>query len=172
LAVEAGETAPEFTLNATNGHTYNLEDALGRGPMLLMFFKTTCATCDVACPYVNRLREAYPAGWSVWGISQHPLEESKRYAQAYEIGYPVLLDDEGFAVSKVYDPPATPTFYLIGMDGEVMERSVGFDKAELNHISKRLAHCLGLEPVEIAPDDDGNPPSRPGCAPRHLRPGA
>ena len=171
MAVEAGETAPGFTLKATNGHTYNSEDALGRGPMLLMFFKTTCATCDLVCPYVNRLVEAYPGGWNVWGISQHPLEESKRYAQAYEIRYPVLLD-EGFAVSKVYDPPSTPTFYLIGMDGEVMERSVGFHKAELNEISRRLAQCLGLAPVEIAPEEDGNPSSRPGCSPRHLRPGA
>lgn len=171
MAIEAGATAPEFTLKATNGHEYNSEDALGRGPLLLMFFKTTCATCDMTCPYVNRLIEAYPSGWNVWGISQHPLEESKRYAEAYEIAYPVLLD-EGFEVSKVYDPPSTPTFYLIDREGEVMEKSAGFDKGDLNTISKRLAHCLGVEPVEIAPADDGNPDSRPGCAPRHLRPGA
>jgi peroxiredoxin len=173
LAIEAGAKAPDFSLSGIDGERYSLAEALALGPVLLMFFKTTCATCDIACPYVRRLAEAYPnGGWTLWGVSQHPGEESSAYAAKYEIEYPVLLDerDEGYPVSMAYDPPSTPTFYLIDADGQVVEQSAGFDKGELNRISLRLAERLGVEAAVIAYAEDGNPDSRPGCVPRHQLP--
>lgn len=173
MTIEAGTQAPDFSLAGIDGETYSLAEALAAGPVLLMFFKTTCATCDIACPYVNRLRQAYPGGgWTLWGISQHPREESSAYAATYGIEYPVLLDerDQGYPVSMAYDPPSTPTFYLIDPDGQVVQESAGFDKKDLNAISAALAERLGAESVVIAPPDDGIPDSRPGCVPRHQLP--
>lgn len=173
MAIEAGTQAPDFSLAGIDGETHSLGEALAAGPVLLMFFKTTCATCDMACPYVNRLAEAYRnGGWTLWGISQHPREESSAYAATYDIEYPVLLDEreQGYPVSMAYDPPSTPTFYLIDRDGQVAQESAGFDKGDLNAISAALAQRLGVAPVVIAPADDGNPDSRPGCVPRHQLP--
>ena len=40
-------------------------------PALLVFFKTSCATCDLTFPYIKRLRDEYPEGWDLWArISQ------------------------------------------------------------------------------------------------------
>ena len=65
MTIEVGARAPEFSLKGTDGRTYALADALARGPLLLAFFKTTCGTCDLAFPYINRFPEAYATdGWS------------------------------------------------------------------------------------------------------------
>jgi peroxiredoxin len=135
---------------------------LGGQPGLLVFFKTSCATCDLAFPYLNTMREAYPDGWQIWAISQDAPDRSAEYARRFAIRYPVLIDAPDYSVSRLYDPPATPTLFLIGPDGRVEYTTHGFAKDDVNEIARRLAAYTGGEPRVIAPDDDGKPPFKPG----------
>jgi peroxiredoxin len=163
MTIEAGSRAPDFSLTGIDGDTYSLSSALSRGPLLLVFFKTTCDTCDLAFPYVNRLLDVYPGdAWSLWAVAQDPPEEAGSYASAYGMSYPVLPDVHGYAVSKAYDPPATPTLFLIDRGGDVVQETAGFSKADLNSVSAALAERLGAEPAVIAPAGDGNPDFKPG----------
>ena len=163
MTIEAGATAPDFSLKGIDGETYPLSDALSRGPVVLVFFKTTCGTCDLAFPYINRLLDAYPGdGWSVWAVAQDPPAEAGRYASTFGMTYPVLPDVDGYPVSKAYDPPATPTLFLIDRGGDVVQETAGFSKADLNSLSAALAERLGAEPAVIAPAGDGNPDFKPG----------
>lgn len=163
MTIEAGTRAPDFSLKGTDGETYDLADALGRGPLLLVFFKTTCGTCDLAFSYINRLTEVYPGdGWSLWAVAQDPAAEAGSYASTYGITCPVLPDVDGYPVSKAYDPPATPTLFLIDRGGDVVQQTAGFSKEDLNSLSAALAERLGVEPVVIAPAGDGNPDFKPG----------
>ncbi len=163
MTIEVGARAPDFSLEGMDGETYALADALGRGPLLLVFFKTTCGTCDLAFPYINRLRESYPADrWSLWAVAQDPPAEAGGYASAYDMSYPVLPDVDGYTVSKAYDPPATPTLYLIERGGQVVQETAGFSKGDLNSLSAALAERIGSEPVVIAEAGDGNPDFKPG----------
>jgi peroxiredoxin len=163
MAVEAGDRAPDFSLEGTDGQTYRLSEALARGPAVLVFFKSTCGTCDVAFPYINRLAESYPAGgWSLWSIAQDPAEAAGAYASKHGIATPVLPDADGYAVSKAYDPPATPTLYLIDSEGTVSAKSHGFSKSDLNALSSALAGLLGAEATVVAESGDGNPEMKPG----------
>src|SRR3972149_4145546 len=100
MTVEVGARAPEFTLMGIDGETYALADALERGPVVLACFKTTCETCDLALPYINRLRESYADGWSLWAVAQDPQADARSYASAYGIDYPVLPDVDGYPASK------------------------------------------------------------------------
>ncbi len=163
MTVEVGARAPNFSLKGTDGESYTLAAALAHGPVLLVFFKTTCGTCDLAFPYINRLRESYPDdGWSLWVVAQDTPEDAGRYASAYAMTYPVLPHVDGYTVSKAYDPPATPTLFLIDRAGRIAQQSAGFHKAELNSLSAGLAERLGVKPVVIAAADDGNPDFKPG----------
>ncbi len=163
MTIEAGATAPDFSLRGIDGETYALSDALRRGPVVLVFFKTTCGTCDLAFPYINRLLDAYPGdGWSLWAVAQDPLAEASRYASTFGMTYPVLPDADGYAVSKAYDPPATPTLFLIDREGHVVQETAGFSKADLNSLAAALAERLAAEPAVIAPAGDGNPDFKPG----------
>ena len=163
MTIEAGATAPDFSLRGIDGDTYSLSDALSRGPVVLVFFKTTCGTCDLAFPYVNRLLDAYPGdGWSLWAVAQDPPAEAGRYASTYGMTYPVLPDADGYAVSKAYDPSATPTLFLLDRGGDVVQETAGFSKADLNSLAAAVAERLAAEPAVIAPAGDGNPDFKPG----------
>ena len=163
MTIEVGAAAPDFSLTGTDGRTYALAGALARGPLLLAFFKTTCGTCDLAFPYINRFPEAYPTdGWSLWAIAQDPPQAAGSYAATHRMAYPVLPDVDGYAVSRAYDPPATPTLFLIDRQGQVVGETSGFDKAQLNALSVALAERLGAEPAVIAPAGDGKPDFKPG----------
>ena len=163
MTIEAGARAPDFSLRGIDGDTYTLSDAVSRGPLLLVFFKTTCATCDLALPYINRLLDAYPGdGWSLWAVAQDPPADASRYASIFGMTYPVLPDVDGYAASKAYDPPATPTLFLIGRRGDVVQGTAGFSKADLNSLAAALAERLASAPAVVAPAGDGNPDFKPG----------
>jgi peroxiredoxin len=168
--LEVGALASHFILLALDGREYSLPGSLGGKPALLVFITTGCPTCDLAIPYINRLREAYPDGWELWAVSQDPPDRSADYVRKHGITYPVLLDAPEFVASKPYDPPSTPTMYLIDSHGRVEFTTEGFSKDDVNEIAARIASCLGADPVIIAPDDDGNPAVRPGCWAKHARP--
>jgi peroxiredoxin len=164
-ALSVGAQAPDFTLSGIDGRQYSLSAALEQGPLLAVFIKTTCPVCDLAMPYLNRLTEAYgDQGWQLWVISQDDQQTSQRYAQSFGANVPLLVDDPaaGWAVSHAYDPPATPTLFLIGPDGQVQLSGQGFSKADLNAIGERIAGHLGMQPTVVAERDDGNPDFRPG----------
>jgi len=161
MPLEPGATAPAFRLMDTGGRYYAYPSDANGQPLLLVFFKTTCETCDLAFPYIRALREAYPAGWSLWAIAQDPPEPAGAYARRHGLGFPVLVDAPLFGVSALYDPPATPTIFLIA-DARVVYTTHGFAKDDINHLANLLAEYTGAEPRIVAPADDGRPAFRPG----------
>ena len=162
MVLEAGALASHFVLVGIDGREYALPGSPSGEPVLLVFFKTTCSTCDLAFPYVNRLREAYPEGWQLWAVAQDPPDAAARYAERHRITYPVLIDAPAYQVSRLYDPPATPTFFLVGADGRIVFTSHGFAKDDLNEMSRLIAGHLAMEPQVAAPPGDGKPDFRPG----------
>ncbi len=163
MMLTVDETAPELDLLDLEGRRHRLQDALVRGPALAVFWKADCATCHLAFPYLQRLAEAYPSGdWQILAVSQDTAQASGDFARRYALTFPTLIEDEGWSASRRYDPDATPATFLIGRDGVIEMTSVGFSKADLNEMSRRIAEHLGEEARVIAEDDDGNPPFRPG----------
>ena len=160
--LETGALAPHFTLLGIDGKEYSLPKGAGGQPLLLVFFKTTCGTCDTAFPYVNRLREAYPEGWQLWAIAQDPPREAARYAESQGISYPVLIDAPDYTVSRLYDPAATPTFFLNDASGRTVFATYGFAKDDMNQLARLVAEYAGREPLIIAPENDGRPAFKPG----------
>jgi len=160
--LEVGALASHFTLLGLDGREYSLPGSLQGGPAIIVFCKTSCATCDLAFPYIQRLRDHYSDGWDLWAVSQDPPDKSSDYAKRLNIKYPVLVDAPEFVASRLYDPPATPTVFLVGPDGRVEYTTYGFAKDDLNEIAVRIATYCGAEPVVIAPEQDGNPAFKPG----------
>ena len=162
MVLKVGSPAPEFTLEGTDGRSYSLGEALSGGPALLVFFKTSCGTCDLAFPYINRLRAAYGDGWRLWAVAQDPPDRAGEYARRQGMNYPVLSDSPDYIVSKQYDPAATPALFLIDADGRVAYTTHGFSKDDLNELSRLVATRLGAEAQVVAPADDGQPAFQPG----------
>jgi peroxiredoxin len=156
-----GQSAPPFSLSGIDGKSYALNQD-GARLTLAVFFKTTCPTCKMAWPYLERLYQSYRgAGLAVWGISQHARDLSEDYASKQGGTFPILVDAD-HRVSRIYDPEVVPTLILIDEQGKVVDNAVAFDKARLNHLSQTAAARLGVPAVIVAPPEDGNPPFRPG----------
>jgi peroxiredoxin len=161
--VTASRDAPDFTLPGLDGRQYSLREVRDAGPVLLVFWQAGCGACKMVAPYLTRLHESYEhIGWTFWTIAQDGPDEARRFVRERGFRPAVLVDGPALEVSDLYDPPATPTFYLIEPGAGVTLEADGFDKQALNDISRRVAGYTGSGYVEIAPADDGNPPFKPG----------
>ena len=169
-SLQPGELASHFTLLGLDGREYSLPGDTAGQPLLLVFFRSGCPTCDVVFPYINRLRDAYPDGWRLWAVSQDDPERARKYASEHALNYPVLIDAPALDASYLYDPPSTPTLYLVDSGGQVNYVSEGFAKSDLNELSAMLASSIDTTAVEIAPEDDGKPAMKPGCMARQRMP--
>jgi peroxiredoxin len=170
MTLETGVMAPHFDLLGLDGREYALPRDLGDEPLLLAFFRVKCATCDLAYPYINKLRATYPEGWKLWSVCQDEPERAAEYRERFGLEHPVLLDASGLVVSKLYDPPSTPSLYLIAPNGRIDVASEGFAKEDINAIGRRIAEYVGSVVVEIASEVDGNPAMKPGCMARQRFP--
>lgn len=159
--LSVGRSAPAFTLSGIDGNSHTLNED-GARLTLAVFFKTTCPTCALAFPYLEKLYQAYrAAGLVVWGISQSDRDASAAFAAAHGSHFPILLD-AGLHVSRTFDPEFVPTTLLVDPAGSIVDVLVGFNKARLNDLSETLAARLDAPAAMIAPDNDGAPVFRPG----------
>ena len=161
--LDVGQAAPDFTLVDAQGESYRLADALAEGPVVLAFMKTSCGTCTMAFPYLERLHQAYATDrWKIWGICQDPAGAVESFAGRTGVTVPMLIDGDGFPVSQAYDPPATPTVFFVDREGTIKSGHYGLAKPDLNALAEQVAAVLGQQPVVVAPSGDGTPDFKPG----------
>lgn len=149
--LRVGERAPHFSLAALDGNRYTFASTPEAPGELtaLIFFKTTCPTCQYAWPYYERLSRAYkPAGLEVWGISQHDIGKTRSFAAQYKATFPHLIDDK-FVVSREYDPDFVPTGFMADPNGSILDIFASWNSARLNEISEQIATRLRVQPQPI-----------------------
>jgi peroxiredoxin len=142
-ALATGAQAPQFELNGLDGKRFSLSDELGRGPVVVVFFKVSCPTCQYALPFYERLFKAYGRqGVSLVGISQNDAKETAAFNQEFGVTFPVLLDDtSSYIVSNAYGLTNVPTIFWVAQDGEIEVSSVGWSKADFEEINRRMAEA-------------------------------
>ena len=164
--VRAGKKPPPFELTGTDGKKYSLQGALARGPLLAVFFKVSCPTCQFAFPFVERMYRQFLAagapGIQVWGISQDNPQNTQHFATEWEVTFPLLIDDEPYELSQEYGLTHVPSLFLITPDGQVEFSGDGFCKADLLGIRKSLAHYLSVKPAELFRAGEQVPEFKPG----------
>src|SRR5689334_20017720 len=145
-ALAKGRTAPDFTLNSLDGKAFSLQDALARGPVVLVFFKVSCPTCQYALPFYERLFQAYKnRPVTLVGVSQNNAEDTAEFAKEFGITFPMLLDDAiTYPVSNAYGLTNVPTVYWIDRDGEINVSSVGWVRSEFEEVNRRMAEASAV----------------------------
>lgn len=158
-----GTKAPEFTLRALDGKLYALREGLGRGPVLLAFFKESCPVCQFTFPFLERVYAAVDRQREIqiWGISQDDDQDARDFARSCGLTFPILLDESGYPVSNAYGLTNVPTLFLVEPDGSVAVTSVGFSKQDIETIATRLGQRAGKA---VAPFQSGEsvPDYKPG----------
>jgi peroxiredoxin len=150
-ALSVGRAAPDFQLKTLAAESFSLQDALARGPVVLVFFKVSCPTCQYALPFYERLFQAYKSrNVSLVGVSQNNSEDTAAFAKEFGITFPLLLDDTiTYPVSNTYGLTNVPTTFWIARDGEIEVSSVGWAKPDFENINRRMAEAGAIAPAYV-----------------------
>jgi peroxiredoxin len=142
-ALATGTKAPDFELKTLDGKPFSLGEELARGPVVLVFFKVSCPTCQYALPFYERLYQAYGQnGVTLVGVSQNAAKDTVAFNKEFGVTFPVLLDDtNSYPVSNAYGLTNVPTIFWIAQDGEIEVSSVGWLKADFEEINQRMAEA-------------------------------
>ncbi len=147
-----GERAPTFILpDAVTGE--DVTDPWTEGDVVLAFFKVTCPVCQMAAGKVQALADA---GVRVTAIGEDPPPALAAYAERYGQRVPTVSEPRPYRVSDAYGISVVPTLVLVGADGVVRDKVVGWDRERWN----ALAAAAGAPPVSR--EGDGLPSFRPG----------
>jgi peroxiredoxin len=150
-ALATGAKAPGFESKTLDRKPFSLTDGLARGPVVLVFFKVSCPTCQYALPFYERLYKAYGHhGVTLVGVSQNDAKETAAFNKEFGVTFPVLLDDShSYAASNAYGLTNVPTIFWIAQDGEIEVSSVGWLKADFEEINRRMAEAGNSSPAPM-----------------------
>jgi peroxiredoxin len=150
-ALAAGAKAREFALQAMDGQKFSLQDAIANGPVVLVFFKVSCPTCQYALPFYERLHKEYGRNEvTLVGVSQNNAKETAAFAKEFGITFPVVLDEMGgYAASNAYGLTNVPSIFWVAQDGEIEVSSVGWVKGDFESINRKMAEAGKVSPGAV-----------------------
>jgi peroxiredoxin Q/BCP len=99
--LEAGDTAPAFSLEDADGNTVSLADYRGR--KLIVYFYPAASTpgcTKQACDFRDNLRELNKAGLDVVGISPDKPAKLAKFRDAEKLSFPLLSDPDRKVLSR------------------------------------------------------------------------
>ena len=125
IGYRVGERAPEWRLRDPNGKEHSLADY--RGSVVVMdFWATWCGPCRKAMPGMQKLHEELsPRGVKVFGITTGETGNPAAYMSAQNYSYGLLLN--GDKVAGQYGVRGIPAFFVVGVDGRILDTQSGFD---------------------------------------------
>jgi peroxiredoxin Q/BCP len=140
-ALAIGTKAPDFTLQASQGgnaSTFNLADALKKGPVVLYFYPAAFTTgCTIeAHEFADAIDQYKALGATVIGVSHDPLDKLQKFSVSEcRSKFAVAADTNG-TVMKAYDAVlaqhpqyANRTSYVIAPDGTIIYTYTSLDPA-------------------------------------------
>ncbi len=163
FTLQIGESAPAFSLTATDGKTYSLVDFDDADVLVI------CFTCN-HCPYVigsdhvtqsaaDRFRGRGVRFVGINSNSKHTYAEDDfghMVARMKEHAFPwVYLYDESQDVARTYGALRTPHFFVFDRDRKLVYTGRGVDnprdatKITVNDLERALEEHLAGKPVSI-----------------------
>jgi peroxiredoxin len=151
--LDVGSIAPEFSLKDLSGERRTLRESLGHGPLVVVFFKISCPTCQLTLPFLERLKGTL----RVVGISQDDADSTREFLDYFKITFPVLVDpaSDRHAVSESYRLENVPSTFLIEKESKISWTLSGFHKGDLEGLAARFG-------VKLFGADEKVPLMKPG----------
>lgn len=149
--MEAGDRAPDVTLEGPDGPVRLLEAARG-GPVVLLFFQeASTPACEAEVRgFVTEHDLVQELGARVLAVSTDPPEAQRRFSDTLAAPFPILSDPDGAAARAfdVYDEAsrrARRAVFVIGAEGTVTLAIPWYNPQNSAQFEEVFA-ALGLEP--------------------------
>jgi peroxiredoxin Q/BCP len=96
-----GTKAPAFKLPASNGETIDLSDFAGKTVVLYFYPKADTPGCTKeACGFRDAIASYKKHGVPVFGISPDPVADVKKFADKFDLNFPLLADADHSIAEK------------------------------------------------------------------------
>ena len=142
VAPEVGALAPPLSLMTVDGETVAI-DKLTDQVVILNYWATWCAPCQVEMPALQALAERYPGVLTVLGINAGEAPDLIRaWRQRFGLTFSLLLDRDG-AAARDYRLRGQPTTIIVAPDGIIHE--IIYGPADINALESAI---IGLLPVD------------------------
>ena len=163
FTLDIGEKAPAFSLPATDGKTYSLQD-FANAPYAVVFF-----TCN-HCPYVtgsDEITRATAEKYADKGVvflainsndtAAHPDDDfDHMVTRMEEHRFPwVYLHDASQDVARAYGALRTPHFFLLDGDRKVIYTGRGVDNPKdvdrmtVNDLDRAIGEAVAGKPISV-----------------------
>ena len=143
LVQEGFEEAPGFSTEDAAGNPVDFASFRGK-LVLLNFWATWCPPCRLEMPSMERLyREFRDRGLEVVTVNfMESGEQVRAFAEEQKLTYPMLLDKEAEIAGR-YGVMRLPVTVLVGREGEVIAKAIGFKDWYKDDIRELVAALLG-----------------------------
>ena len=143
LVQEGFLESPGFSTENAAGNRVDFASFRGK-LVVLNFWATWCPPCRLEMPSMERLyREFRGKGLEVVAVNfMESAEQVRGFAEEQKLTYPMLLDKEGEIAGK-YGVMRLPVTVLIGREGEVIAKAIGFKDWYKDDIRELAAALLG-----------------------------
>lgn len=149
---------PDIELETESGNRFVLE----RAETLYGFFKTTCPTCELTWPHLDRIREIGAKGLRVFAVSQDGRAKTAEFNGRLGVQLETLYDPSPWKASAALGLTNVPTLFLVGANGRIRETVVGFQRPRLEDLARRAAKVSGRPPARLFRIGDHIPLIVPG----------
>lgn len=119
--------APASTFTTLEGKTLSLDELRGK-VVLVNFWATSCPGCVKEMPdMVEVYREYKDRGFEIIAVamSYDPPNYVQSFVQTRQLPFPVALDVTGEHARAFGNVQLTPTTFIIGKDGRILEQKLG-----------------------------------------------
>ncbi len=127
LTLTQKPAAPQITLSTLDGKQIPLESLRGK-VVLVNFWATSCPGCVKEMPQLaDTYRKFHKRGLEVVAVamSYDPPEYVRNYARQRTLPFTVALDVDGKAAQAFNQVKLTPTTFIIGKDGHILQQTLG-----------------------------------------------
>jgi len=119
--------APPSTFTTLEGKTLTLDELRGK-VVLVNFWATSCPGCVKEMPdMVETYKQYKDRGFEIIAVamSYDPPNYVQSFVQARQLPFPVALDVNGEHARAFGNVQLTPTTFIIGKDGRILEQKLG-----------------------------------------------
>ena len=131
--LEAGESAPGFSLSDKDGNTVSLADYAGKKVIVYFYPAASTPGCTTqACDFRDNMASLQAEGYTVLGVSKDELPALQKFAEDEHLGFP-LLSDPDLAVHNAYGAYGEKSMYGKTVTGVLRSTFVVDEKGTLEH---------------------------------------
>lgn len=132
---------PSLVLRAPHGEA--ALDSLRGQVVLVDFWASWCAPCEKSFPWLDAMQKRFgPRGFAVLAVSvDKSLNAADAFVARHPVSFRIAYDPAGRAATA-FGVMGMPSTFLVGRDGTILARHVGFDPRRTSALETVIEEAL------------------------------